>query len=360
VVADSKPAVTQATNAAPVYVTPSYGLVGEASIFFFKNGSIWDPDAPSENIPIDVFDIDGTRYEGIRCAAADTVRVYAYCDDATPSNIIFNAFFILSDNTTTVGTPVTKTGDGTSADATITAPANAVATYGYSVTNGGTGFTSNPLSATATVNVVASDVTYPVGDVSGTDVAFIDDYADEFRTTSMSVWTEYFGSQLSNGILVQGQFPDGTGRDLPPASLQNWARIPGFINKSLGGEDPGAFTWCFPHSLESLKFHALEDETQSFERVGIYMKANDADAQNVQVHTAVDFSVRSNNQFYPQEPGITDEESIEELLAVLSLFPNTTSNADHESTVDELIKTVGSVANTYSFLNGNSLSLSFI
>jgi hypothetical protein len=343
-----------------VYVTPSFATAGGASIFFFKNGSIWDPYAPTEDIPIDVFDISGTRYEGIRCAAGDSLSIAATCPDTTANNILFNAFFILSDNTTTVGTQATRTGDGVLAGATITAPANTVAVYGYSITNGGTGFTGSKIQAFTTVTIAASNVTYPMGASDGTDVTFIDDYADEFRTTSMSVWTEYFGSQLSNGILVQGQFPDGTGRDMPPASLQNWARIPGFVNKALGGEDPGAFTWCFPHSLDTLKFHTLEEETGSFERVGVFIKANDTDAQNVQLHTAVDFSVRSNNQFYPQEPGITDEEAIEELLAVLSLFPNTTSNADHESTVDELIRTVSSVANTFSFLNGNTMNLTLI
>lgn len=363
VIAEQTKSVSDITPEAPlaaVYVTPSYASVGATSVFFYSNGSIWDPDAPSEDVPIDVFDIAGTRYEGIRCAAGDFVSVTAFCPDTTSNNIIVNAFFILSDNTTAVGTPATLTGNGTQASAAITAPANTVAAYGYSIKNGGTGFTGTKVAASSNLLIAASDVTYPVGDSDGTDVAFIDDYADEFRTTSMSVWTEYFGSQLSNGILIQGQFPDGTGRDMPAASLQNWARIPGFVNKALGGVDPGAFTWCFPHSLDTLRFHTLEDDTTSFERVGIFIKANDADAQNVQVHTAIDFSVRSNNQFYPQEPGITDEEAIEELLAVLSLFPNTTSNADHESTVDELIKTVSSVSNTFSFLNGNSVSLTLI
>jgi hypothetical protein len=336
----------------------NYGTSGSTAQFFFQDGSTFDSShgvVTLNQYPVTTSGSTAT-YQGIPFAANDTIAVRAVTQDTTANNFNIFGFFITESagvysavTTAATGNPLTGGGIATGyVGATVTAPANTVAIYGYSVVNAGVG-TAASLNAVVTSGLTrALDIArYPAGKQDGSDIALLKKDAENSRTIAMGAWWENrTNTLLREGDVVVGQVPMTHSENLPPPSIDNYTCIPGFYAGQL---KKGAYCWWRPLDMASMKFVCIATENTDFDpdstpKFAFFLSVSttNAAAQNIVLKTAVIVEAQTDSQVLGALPSPVDPPMIWDAAKHLAYLPNAMSNDDHSKFLKELLSsTVG-------------------
>lgn len=369
--------IVQQNPLADYVSTPSYLVTGQSSTFKASDGfnslvNPWNIRGSTESFPLSSVQV--TSSSGIEdylmapCKPGDTFNVLAITPDTTMNgyqlviNVIkyINGVYSIDNDSATVtgGTPTT----GFAFNAFVIG-ANVVGVYGWQVINLAAGTDSSPSAkVSVSLSLAAGDIVLPVGKATGEDVAFLVDYADEYRSGPCSVKTTYFGGYLENGLLLQGQLPNDNDFEIPPPNVTDWSLIPGITTKALNDASaPGAYCPMIRKDYSTSTWQSLQSPSDqpSHERVAVLIRANGAEAEYAKFRTIWQGQYRTMNQMPFTSDGLSNDGAIDLVMTWLMEMTNggidlVFGNDDHEACCDKILRAFEKErgGTTVSFFNG--------
>jgi hypothetical protein len=322
------------------------------------------------SVPNEVEKNPPTNYFILPCAVGDVFSVFAWTDDTTSNNYIVQVDWATNNAGTrsiTTASSSAITGSGSAPDpsiaASFTAPANTVGVLQYRIINqGGSAATTELPAIQTSLAMGTGPLVYPFGSSDLEDLNFLQTYAQDIRTVGCRVTCTYVAKKLEGGYIVGGQLPM-TGDDVfPEGTLSQLAVIPGMKPRPLNGVSPGISFPLLPMSKESADFHPLESlfDDDDFGEGAIQIVTTGADANLIILQTELSLQYRSELQVLMQTTGVVDLQALADVqsyLADIGPLAFVTGNDEHQAMTDEVVTKFKEERPTFSFLNGNSISV---
>lgn len=323
-----------------------YAGTNTSAVFFCEVGD--SSDSYGHVQPLLEFPIDGDVYKAIHCSPGDTITVQAGTQNTTGSNFaIFCGFVLYSGGVyTTVDTPSASnplTGVGTAVAAVVTAPANAVGVYSYTISNLGLA-TAACIGAQvhATMTQASGIVRHPAGRSNYGDVNQITNDSENARVVAMAALYQNRSQMLvKEGDIVHGQFPMEHEDGLPAPSLENYTAIPYSFNGRL---EHGGYCWWRPYNAKSMEFKCLEEEKGTFdpqrtEKFYFFMAVSAANAasQNIVFLSAMIIEAETPSRVLGATPSLVNPLWIWEANALLAYVPQAMENDTHWKELKKLL-----------------------
>lgn len=358
--------------ASPIAATPSYLQVGGDTFFLVEEGmaesdaiGYFDKANADPRLPLVTRDVPGAYVKCIECAPGDTVAIQAETTNTTAGNYeVYVVFYdeALGDINTVTSTPLT--GSGSVISATVVAPANASGVVSWGVRNiGGVASTFPWPEMTSIITLATSPVWVPIGNASGDDITLLLDHADDVRCVGCRATATYIGEKLEGGYVVAGQPPMPGDAEMPDPTLADLATTLGLKPMALNGSNPGASVPIFPLTKEEMDYHPIQSlyDDNDFGEALIKYKGTTSTAEAVILQTEMSLQARTERQTLMVTPG---EVSLKAVASVFSFIAEcnkldfVTGNDNHEDITRSAERSYAEEHPTFSFLNGNTISVS--
>jgi hypothetical protein len=301
---------------------------------------------------------------GLESAPGDSVTIQAQTTNITAGEYEIFARFYDDATGANVEVATTVTGTGDLISATIVAPAGSSAfmTFGARDLLGNASAFQWP-EFRSFFNRAGAPLWIPIGDSSGQDIGLLLDNADDVRTIGCRATATYIGEKLENGYVVAGQPPMPGDAEMPDPTLADLATTLGMKPMALNGSNPGASFPIFPLTKEEMDYHPIQElyDDNDFGEGLIKYKGTTALAEAVILQTEMSIQARTERQTLMVTPGEVSLKAVSDVFTFIAehnLLDFVTGNDDHEAVAREAQAQYVGEHPTYTFLNGNSVSLS--